>query len=59
LRGQSRDVAVRSSSDAPSAAVRTMTPAPSGVTFLRIAFSLDRSTSGSLRLMPIIEPSGT
>ena len=47
------------SSAAPSAAVRTMTPAPSGMTRFRIPFSLVRSVSGSLRLMPVIEPSGT
>ena len=48
-----------SSSVAPSAAVRTITPAPSGMTDLRICFSRDRSLSGSLRLMPIIEAPGT
>ncbi len=48
-----------SSSLAPSAAVRTMTPASSGTIFLRIVFSRARSVSGSLRLMPVIEPSGT
>ncbi len=48
-----------SSSDAPSAAVRMMTPAFSGTTFFRIALSRERSVSGSLRLMPVIEPSGT
>ncbi len=49
----------RSSSRAPSAAVRTMTPASSGTTRLRIDFSRLRSVSGSLRLIPVIEPSGT
>lgn len=48
-----------SSSDAPSAAVRTMTPAFSGMTFLRMLLSRVRSLSGSLRLIPVIEPSGT
>ena len=48
-----------SSSLAPSAAVRTMTPAPSGTTFLRMALSRARSFSGSLRLMPVIELPGT
>ena len=48
-----------SSSEAPSAAVRTMTPAFSGMTCLRICLSRVRSVSGSLRLMPIIDPPGT
>ncbi len=48
-----------SSSLAPSAAVRTITPASSGTIFLRICFRRARSVSGSLRLMPVIEPSGT
>ena len=48
-----------SSSDAPSAAVRTITPAPSGITCLRICLSRVRSVSGSLRLIPIMEPLGT
>ena len=48
-----------SSSEAPSAAVRTMTPAESGTTSLRIALRRDRSVSGSLREIPVIEPSGT
>ena len=48
-----------SSSLAPSAAVRTMTPAPSGTICLRIDLRRLRSVSGSLRLMPVIEPAGT
>ena len=48
-----------SSSLAPSAAVRTMTPASSGTTSRRIFLSRARSVSGSLREMPVIEPSGT
>ncbi len=48
-----------SSSEAPSAAVRMITPAFSGTTLRRIAFRRARSVSGSLRLMPVIEPSGT
>ena len=48
-----------SASAAPSAAVRTITPPFSGVTFLRIALSLVRSVSGSLRLMPVIDAPGT
>jgi hypothetical protein len=48
-----------SSSEAPSAAVRMMTPASSGTTFFRIFFRRSRSGSGSLRLIPVIEPSGT
>ena len=48
-----------SSSVAPSAAVRTITPASSGMTFLRIFFSRVRSVSGSLRLMPVIDAPGT
>ena len=48
-----------SSSLAPSAAVRTITPASSGTTSRRIFFSRVRSVSGSLREMPVIEPSGT
>ena len=54
-----RTSAVSSSSDAPSAAVRMMTPASSGTIFLRIALRRVRSFSGSLRLIPVIEPSGT
>ncbi len=50
---------VSSSSEAPSAAVRTITPASSGTIFLRICFRRARSFSGSLREMPVIEPSGT
>ena len=49
----------RASSGAPSAAVRTMTPASSGMTRLRMDLSRLRSVSGSLRLIPVIEPSGT
>ena len=48
-----------SSSDAPSAAVRTMTPAASGTTSLRIFLRRARSFSGSLREMPVIPPAGT
>ena len=48
-----------SSSVAPSAAVRTMTPAPSGMTFLRICLSRVRSVSGSLRLIPVMDAPGT
>ena len=48
-----------SSSEAPSAAVRTMTPAESGTIVLRMALSRARSVSGSLREMPVIWPSGT
>ena len=48
-----------SSSEAPSAAVRTMTPASAGMTsrssFLRRA----RSVSGSLREIPVTPPAGT
>ncbi len=56
----SRSTSRRSSSSlAPSAAVRTMTPASSGTIFLRMVFRRARSVSGSLRLMPVIEPSGT
>ena len=55
---QPGDVAGSSSSLAPSAAVRTITPASSGTTFLRIGLSRARSVSGSLRLMPVIEPLG-
>ena len=50
---------VSCSSVAPSAAVRTMTPTFSGSTSLRIFFRRARSVSGSLRLMPFIEPFGT
>ena len=50
---------INSSSEAPSAAVRTITPAFSGRWSLRIFFSRLRSTSGSLREMPVIEPPGT
>ena len=46
------------SSEAPSAAVRTMTPEPEGTTALRIFFRRARSLSGSLREMPIMEPPG-
>ena len=49
----------KASSGAPSAAVRTITPASSGMTRLRIDFRRLRSFSGSLRLIPVIEPSGT
>ena len=48
-----------SSSLAPSAAVRTITPASSGVIRRRIALSLLRSVSGSLRLIPALAPPGT
>ena len=48
-----------SASAAPSAAVRTITPAFSGVTFFSICLSLVRSVSGSLRLMPVIDAPGT
>ncbi len=55
-----RSTSARSSSSlAPSAAVRTMTPAPSGTTSLRIFFRRLRSVSGSLRLMPVMPPPGT
>ena len=47
------------SSDAPSAAVRTITPASSGITRLRMDFNRLRSLSGSLRLIPVIDPCGT
>jgi hypothetical protein len=59
LRLQRRTSPAISSSLAPSAAVRMMTPASSGTTFFRIALRRSRSVSGSLRLMPVIEPSGT
>ena len=49
----------RSCSEAPSAAVRTITPASSGTTFFRMALSRDRSVSGSLRLIPVMPPPGT
>ncbi|SIN00204.1 Uncharacterised protein [Mycobacteroides abscessus subsp. abscessus] len=49
----------RSSSLAPSAAVRTMTPAPSGRWSLRIFFSRARSVSGSFREIPVMDPPGT
>ena len=48
-----------SASAAPSAAVRTITPAFSGVTFLRMFLSRFRSVSGSFRLMPVIDAPGT
>ena len=48
-----------SASAAPSAAVRTITPAFSGVTFLRMCLSRFRSVSGSLRLIPVIDAPGT
>ena len=55
-----RSTSARSSSSlAPSAAVRTMTPALSGTTSRRIFFRRARSVSGSLRLMPVIEAFGT
>ena len=50
---------IRSCSEAPSAAVRTITPASSGTTFFRIDLSRLRSVSGSLRLMPVMPPPGT
>ncbi len=50
---------VSCSSVAPSAAVRTITPDDSGSTSLRMRLSRARSLSGSLRLMPFIEPPGT
>ncbi len=56
----SRDTSrASSSSEAPSAAVRTMTPAPSGMTCLRICLSRVRSVSGSLRLIPVMLAPGT
>ena len=48
-----------SSSLAPSAAVRTMTPAESGTISRRIFLRRLRSVSGSLRLMPVMPPPGT
>ena len=50
---------VSSSSEAPSAAVRTMTPAVSGRISLRSVLRRLRSVSGSLREMPLVVPSGT
>ena len=50
---------VRSSSLAPSAAVRTMMPAPSGTIRRRMLRNRLRSLSGSFRLIPVMEPSGT
>jgi hypothetical protein len=50
---------VSSSSLAPSAAVRTMTPAEDGTHSLRSVLSRLRSVSGSLREMPDVVPSGT
>lgn len=50
---------VSSSSLAPSAAVRTITPAFSGRRSFRMRFRRLRSTSGSLREMPVMEPPGT
>ena len=50
---------VSSSSLAPSAAVRTMTPAVSGTISLSSVLSRLRSVSGSLREMPLVVPSGT
>ena len=44
--------AVMASSEAPSAAVRTITPCSAGFTFFRIVLSRLRSSSGSRRLMP-------
>ena len=55
-----RSTSARSSSSlAPSAAVRTMTPAESGTTSRRIFLRRARSVSGSLRLIPVIELLGT
>jgi len=48
-----------SSSLAPSAAVRTMTPAESGTISRSSFFRRARSLSGSLREMPVIPPPGT
>ncbi len=48
-----------SSSLTPSAAVRMITPDPSGTTSLRMALRRRRSVSGSLREMPVEFPSGT
>ncbi len=50
---------VSSSSLAPSAAVRTMTPAVSGTISFRRVLRRLRSVSGSLREMPEVVPSGT
>jgi hypothetical protein len=50
---------VSSSSEAPSAAVRTITPAVSGTISLSNVLSRVRSVSGSLREMPLVVPSGT
>ena len=49
----------RSSSLAPSAAVRTMTPPSSGSAARRTVFRRLRSLSGSLRLMPVVAEFGT
>ena len=55
-----RAMSARSSSSlAPSAAVRTMTPAESGTISRRIFLRRLRSVSGSLRLMPVMPPPGT
>ncbi len=43
---------MRASSLAPSAAVRTITPCPSGRTFFMMVFRRVRSSSGRRRLMP-------
>ncbi|SKX96194.1 Uncharacterised protein [Mycobacteroides abscessus subsp. abscessus] len=51
--------AARSSALTPSDAVRMMTPASSGTSLARICLSRLRSTSGSLRLMPVDVPPGT
>jgi hypothetical protein len=56
---QSCDVRLELLLGAPSAAVRTMTPASSGMTRLRIDFNRVRSVSGSLRLIPVMLPLGT
>ena len=50
---------VSSSSAAPSAAVRTITPAVSGTMSFRRVLRRLRSVSGSLREMPLVVPSGT
>ena len=50
---------VSSSSLAPSAAVRTITPAVSGTISLSSVLRRLRSVSGSLREMPLVVPSGT
>src|SRR5699024_7418150 len=59
LRAQALDVAGQLLLAGSFGAVRTITPASSGMIWRMIFFSRARSVSGSLREIPVIDPPGT